>query len=171
MGHSYSRLIFFLALGGCPKAADPPVDPPPTPTPKLAVDAAAPSPTLPPPPGAVEVRLLGKPGAFQVAVIGDGVDLSRDVIVEREADGGHPALTIQLIETCAGADAGACVSIPARTTFTPVAWTGMSCDSQCPRPCRANAYLGPGTFRFVVKGCDGRRRWESSWFQLPASKL
>lgn len=166
MGHSYSRLIFFLALGGCPKAADPPADP--APAPKLAaLDGAAP---YPPPRGNVEVRLLGKPGAFQIANMGDEIDLSRDVIVERNGDGGT-AVTLQLIDTCGAPDAGACVSIPARGTFTPVAWTGTSCDSQCPRPCRANVYLGPGTFRFVVKSCDGRRHWESAWFSLPAAKL
>ena len=102
--------------------------------------------------------------------MGDDVELSREVIVERNGDGGT-ALTLQLIEMCGAPDAGACVSIPARATFTPVAWTGMSCDSQCPRPCRANYHLGPGTFRFVVRTCDGRRHWESAWFSLPAAKL
>jgi hypothetical protein len=102
--------------------------------------------------------------------MGDAIDLSREVIVERSGDAGT-ALAIQLIDACGAQDAGTCVSIPARTTFTPVAWTGMSCNSQCPRPCRANVYLGPGTFRFVVRTCDGRRHWESAWFSLPAAKL
>lgn len=176
MGHSYSRLIVLMSLVGCPQSAGAPADPP-SPT-KLASAGTAPLPPPTPGPapsgGAVEVRLLGKrPTAFQVVVSGDAIDLSRDVTIEHEADSGRYPIggIIQLIESCdKQLDAGTCVSLPAKGTITPVPWTGFTCDSQCPRACRANAYLGPGVFRYVVKSCDGKRQWASPYFTLPPYK-
>jgi len=173
MGHSRSRLIFFLLLAGCPRSADPPAGT----SPVASASSAAvipPPPTAPPlPPPAVEVRMLGgKPAAFQVASLGDAVDLSRDVRVEQDPDSGRYPLgpLIQLTDKCDHVDAGKCVTLPAKGAITPVPWTGFDCDSQCPRACRANAYLGPGRFRYVVKSCDGTRQWESVWFDLPPYK-
>lgn len=170
MGHSHSGLILLLFVAGCPKTEPPPGNPPGT--------SATPSVSIPPPPTApplaapsVEVRILSGP-KFEVVSTGPAVDLSRDVRVEQDPDSGrYPnGPLIQLTEKCEHVDAGACIRLPAGGKITPVPWTGFDCDSQCPRPCRANAYLGPGRFRYVVKSCDGTRQWESAWLDLPPYK-
>lgn len=173
MGHSNSGLIFLLALAGCPRTEPPPGNSPVASSPGASV-------SIPPPPTApplatspVEVRMTGaKPTAFQIVSTGPAVHLSRDIRIEQDPDSGRYPIgpLIQLVEKCDRVDAGACTPLPAGGTLTPVPWTGFDCDSQCPRACRANAYMGPGRFRYVVKSCDAAMQWESAWFDLPAYK-
>lgn len=47
-------------------------------------------------------------------------------------------------------------------------WTGEDCNGQCPRSCRLNAYLGPGTFRVIARTWPGGIAIFSPAFDMPA---
>jgi hypothetical protein len=58
-----------------------------------------------------------------------------------------------------------CVRVDDRG-LRPVAWSGMSCSSQCNHSCDKNVRLH-GHYRFVVRSCDGKTRFEGPVFELP----
>ena len=122
----------------------------------------------------VVVRNLETPGAFSVTNEGPDVDLLRRVLVETlgKAEGTEKAAWIatdadvRLIATCEEKETGETRRLARGETLVVKPWNGWSCDGQCPRPCRANIYLGPGEFRFVVLSGDRKQRFEGAPFSL-----
>jgi hypothetical protein len=117
----------------------------------------------------VSVRNLAALGSFSVTNHGPQVALLRRVVVEFHDDGGdweRVDADVRLIADCAETAEGEERVFPPGETLTVAPWAGWSCDGQCPKPCRANAYLGPGEFRFVVLTADRGRRFEGAGFPL-----
>jgi len=112
-------------------------------------------------------------GAFEV-VVQAAVSLRSRLIVERQnADGGWTPVVLdldsmRLVETCAQ-KVDACIPLEAGRTLRPVPWSGMSCSSQCNGTCDKNFPMS-GTFRFVVKTCDGKERFEGAPFVLTSRR-
>jgi len=121
--------------------------------------------------GAGMVTLRFDHDHFVVKNTGNGpVDLRRKVLVERQ-DGGSWVETpaeVYLIASCAEKDLQAPLHLGQGQELVVVPWNGWGCDGQCPRPCRANYYLGPGDFRFVVFTTDGKQRFDGPAFKLGA---
>lgn len=122
----------------------------------------------------VVVRNLETPGAFSVSNVGPDLDLRRRVLVEkREREEGAAKVgwkatdaDVRLIASCEEKESGETRLLERGETLVVQRWNGWSCDGQCPRPCRANIYLGPGEFRYVVLSGDGRQRFEGAPFAL-----
>ena len=129
----------------------------------LAADSALPS---------VTVRNLPRPGAFQIENIGPPVRLSGEVHIEQQVGRQWQELApvIHLIESCWASVTQECPEIDPHKVITPVPWSGFSCSVQCPTKCKKNAYLGPGTFRFVLTTCDKSRKFYSDPFTLPTQQ-
>jgi hypothetical protein len=119
---------------------------------------------------AVVVSNGESPGAFSVANRGGDISLSRSVLVERSVAGEWAAAeaNIRLIVSCNDLSTESPLVLQRGETFTALPWNGWSCGGQCPEPCRANIYLGPGNFRFVVHSADETRRFEGPPFSLGA---
>ena len=109
-------------------------------------------------------------GAFSVTNNGAEIRLNRRVIVEQRAAEQWTATEadVRLISSCDEYEAQSPRLLQAGQSIAVVAWSGMSCGGQCPASCRANVYLGPGEFRFVVLSEDEAQRFEGPPFQLPA---
>lgn len=118
--------------------------------------------------GSVILHNLSAPGSFAVENRGSDITLARPVIVQREQAGRWTDETtdLALLESC-GQAGGACLTLPAGAKLNPLPWNGLVCASQCAQGCRANIYLGPGRFRFVLSSCDGRRQFHGPPFDLP----
>lgn len=120
---------------------------------------------------AVEIRNGPNPGSLEIAVQGAAVQLDPELTVEQQLDDGsfQPLQNLDLgsMKLVASCDqqATACVQVDERG-FRPVAWSGMSCSSQCNRSCDKNVQLY-GHYRFVVRSCDGKTRFEGPVFELP----
>lgn len=143
--------------------------------------AAPPIASAPPPaaaPSAPALTLTNlETGAFEIG--NPGRD-AREVAVtaalqRREGDswadvpGLDANLGYRLVETCPAPEAAppACVRLGAGAVLRPVPWQGLSCSAQCNGTCRANAWLGPGTFRLAVRSCDGGAVTVGPPFELP----
>jgi len=116
------------------------------------------------------VRNLALPGAFEVENLGPDIDLAWAVSLERETKGAWTAevTDLTLIEHCGQAlPTAGCLRLAHGAKLHPVRWNGLSCGSQCPANCRANVFLGPGRFRFVVSQCDGKRTFPGPAFEMP----
>lgn len=74
----------------------------------------------------------------------------------------------RLVAQCTQTDACATVAPGAALRVEP--WRGLDCSAQCNDTCRANAWLGPGTFRFVVHDCEGKNPLASPVFTLPEAE-
>jgi hypothetical protein len=72
----------------------------------------------------------------------------------------------RLVEAC-DQKPGSCVTIEPGKTLRPIGWTGFSCAAQCNQSCRANTWMGPGTYRLVLKGCGGGAKILGPEFTLP----
>lgn len=141
-----------------PTSATPTADPTPTPT-------AAPT----------EVRFTVAPahaGAFSMSIVNRGeaaVELGSAVIVEAESAGGsfEPVSTagLSLRPDCAH-EAPACVPLGPGAELLPPEWNGMAGDAQC--VCTRCAPVEAGTYRLVVRTCDGAYRVESAPFTVEA---
>ena len=118
---------------------------------------------------AVEIRNGPNPGALELVVQGT-VELDSQLIVEqqlsdssfqpvRNLDGG----SMKLVTSCKQ-PMRACVKVDQRG-LRPIAWTGMTCAAQCNGNCDKNLELY-GHFRFVVRSCDGKTRYEGPVFEL-----
>ena len=109
----------------------------------------------------VVVRNLSSPGSFEVENRGPAVDLAWQVTVERHWNGQwtDEVTDLTLIEKCGQPPPPACVRLAHAAKLRPVGWNGLTCGSQCAATCRANIYLGPGRFRFVVSSCDGQHKF------------
>lgn len=121
--------------------------------------------------GAGMVSLRFDHDRFVVKNTGNGaVDLRRKVLVERKENGSwvETAAEVYLIASCAEKDLESPLHLGAGQELVVLPWNGWGCDGQCPRPCRANYYLGPGDFRFVVFSADGKHRFDGPVFKLGA---
>ena len=100
------------------------------------------------------------------------IDLRRKVLVERQegASWVETAAEVYLIASCAEKDLAVPLHLHPGQELVVVSWNGWGCDGQCPRPCRANYYLGPGEFRFVVFTADGKQRYTGPQFSLGPEK-
>lgn len=116
----------------------------------------------------IVVTNLPQPGAVEIANHGPDVELSTKLLVQREYKGEWRDETTdcRLIERC-GDSPGACRRVVHNGILRPVPWNGLICASQCSAGCRANLYLGPGKFRFVVESCDGKSRAFGPPFEMP----
>lgn len=116
----------------------------------------------------VVVNNLPKAGAFSVVNKGADIELQRSVVVEKREKNGwtRTEADVRLIGSCTESETGATRLVRRGETLVVVPWNGWSCDGQCPRPCRANIYLGPGEFRFVVMSADRRQRFVGPPFRL-----
>jgi len=122
----------------------------------------------------IVVRNLPASGALEIENTGPDADLAPVLIVQRQEKDGmwtDDLTDLSLIEDCQKAPPTACIHLPHNSKLRPVPWTGSSCDSQCFRPCRANNYLGPGTFRFVASECNGKLKAYGPAFKLPPYPL
>lgn len=111
-------------------------------------------------------------GPGQLEVEANGVSLASDVVIDGKGRGEtsafKPVITNEpylLAESCGARPAPGACSTPDHPIH-PVAWTGMTCGSQCPTGCRANVPVGPGTFRFVVSSCDRKTTYPSPEFEF-----
>jgi hypothetical protein len=139
-----------------------------------AAPSSAPSaPTAEPRPSAsapaVEIRNEAKPGSLELRANG-AVELDAELIVERQlGDGSFQPVknldlgSLKLVTSCVQRIDG-CVRVDERG-LRPLAWSGMSCSSQCNRTCDKNVRLY-GRYRFVVRSCDGKTRFEGPVFEL-----
>ena len=118
----------------------------------------------------IVVRNLDRAGAFEVRNSGPDTELALEVTVQQQqnAEWSDAVTDLTLIEKCGETPAGNHVLLRHGATLRPAPWNGLSCGSQCPASCRANVYLGPGRFRFVVSTSGGRRRFYGPSFDLPA---
>ncbi len=117
----------------------------------------------------VIVTNLATPGAFAVENRGAAIALSSQVAVQRLEDGKWQdrASDLVLSEKCESNQNPACRTLANGAKVIPVPWDGELCSGQCMLGCRANAFLGPGQFRFVVATCDRKRRFYGPAFSLP----
>lgn len=164
-------LVCTVLLESCGPSPGPP-------SPSSATDSAPPSaapmrPTEPLPSTsdpAVEIRNGANPGSLELAVHGT-VDLDPELIVEQQlSDGSFQPLqnldlgSMKLVTSC-DQQIKACVRVDEQG-LRPVPWSGMSCSSQCNHSCDKNVRLY-GRYRFVVRSCDGKTRFEGPVFELP----
>ena len=138
--------------------------------PQSAPLAPAAEPQAPESAAAVQVRNGPSPGSLELRANGT-VELAPELIVERQlGDGSFEALqnldlgSMKLVTSC-DQRTNTCVRVDERG-LRPLAWSGMSCSSQCNPNCDKNLRLD-GRFRFVVKLCDGKTRFEGPVFELP----
>ena len=119
----------------------------------------------------VAVRNLPQPGAFEVENRGPDIELSGAVTIQRYVKGEwEDAVTdLTLIEKCGEGPRRGCVPLARGAKLHPIRWNGLTCGTQCAATCRANIYLGPGRFRFVVSSCDGKRKFTGVAFEMPAA--
>ena len=116
-------------------------------------------------------------GEFQIEAL-QPVGVALVATLERRSDDGGWAPIegldlgkgYRLVETCADTAAPSCVSLASGKALFPVPWQGFSCSSQCNGTCRANVWEGEGTFRLVVRSCDGATQTTGPAFALPASE-
>lgn len=120
----------------------------------------------------VVVKNLSQPGAVSVTNHGPDLALRRAVLVEKHESGSWAATDadVRLITSCDEVEKGKSRVLKQGETLLVKSWNGWSCNGQCPRSCRANLYLGPGEFRFVVLSEDGKKRFEGAAFSLGAEK-
>jgi hypothetical protein len=81
------------------------------------------------------------------------VQLSRDLTVQREADGAWTdTATLALRWSCEGPVEGGCVSLHPGGELRPPAWLGRAGKAQC--ACADCERAAGGRYRFVVRSCD-----------------
>ena len=120
-------------------------------------------------PETILVRNLETPGSFEVENRGPAIAMYSQVIVQEMVEGKWQDRATDLIlsETCDWNPKAGCRTLGQGAKLRPPAWNGLICSGQCPLGCRANAYLGPGSFRFVVMSCDQKQRFYGPAFTMP----
>jgi hypothetical protein len=97
---------------------------------------------------------------------GNTVNNERGIAIERKTpEGWKQETAIQAVASCAHYDQSngwkapkAPVALAPHSSFAVYSWDGFLCGGQCEDNCLANAYSGPGIFRFVVVLLpDGKR--------------
>ena len=158
-------LLASAALLAChrPEATAPPDATRPTP-PEVTAEAATPAPTAKATASALRGVVITSLGAGRSEITTtESVSLSPRARLERRAEGGAFAEVTdldagagyRLRASCTSPASDAPVALAVGETLRPVPWSGLSCSAQCNLTCRANAFLGPGTFRLVVRGEAG----------------
>lgn len=183
-------LFLALAFASCGGGASAPSSTPSDPAPPASEAASgttappsseAPAPEATPPasaapsaaPSGVSLTVTAAHvGAFSFSLVNRGeaaVELGSAVIVEaRSASGSfEPVSTagLSLRPDCAH-EAPACVPLGPGAELLPPEWNGMAGDAQC--VCTRCAPVEAGTYRMVVRTCDGAHRVESAPFQVEA---
>jgi hypothetical protein len=105
-----------------------------------------------------ELRNLPQPGAFEIDASPSGASIERQGRIEQRTSSGWETAfgEYYLVNTCNGiATAPACIALAPGAVLRPVPWNGYTCDGQCPRACKGNAYRPPGDFRLVLTQCGG----------------
>ncbi len=118
----------------------------------------------------VLVRNLQQPGTFEVDNTGPAIQLWSQVKLQRFQNGQwqeEQGTNLFLAESCGWNQQPVCQTLPQGAKLHPFPWNGLSCGGQCPMVCRANDFLGPGQFRFVVTTCDRKRSFYGPAFTLP----
>jgi hypothetical protein len=118
----------------------------------------------------LQVKNLAAPGASSIANPGPDVALNRRVTVEKHAGANWVATDadVRLIASCDELETATERVLRSGETLTLKPWNGWTCDGQCAGSCRANVYLGPGEFRFVIVSANGKQRFEGPAFALGA---
>jgi len=118
----------------------------------------------------VVVRNLSLPGAFEVENRGPDIELASAVTIQRNLKGEwiDQVTDLTLVEKCGQTASGGCSPLSQGAKIRPVRWNGLTCGSQCAATCRANLYLGPGRFRFVLSSCDRKRKFPGAAFEMPS---
>ena len=136
------------------------------------MDAAAPMPAALS--GVTIDNLL--PGRFEITAERSTSVSSSLTIEQRSPEGAWKPLEnldlgkgYRLVEKCTESPLPTCVELSASRPLHPVAFQGFDCSAQCNGSCRANRWVGPGTFRLVVRGCEHATaaRAEGPAFDLP----
>ncbi len=168
--------LFVLFVGGCQRDASPlaprsaEASAPAASAAMVALDAGAGAAASAP----VVITVLGL-GRFEVAAPAKATVRTVARLERRGADGAWspPADAeldlgkgYRLLERCDD-PAPACIDVT--TPLQPVAWTGLDCSAQCNHSCRANRWVGPGTFRLVVLSCDGATSTAGPAFEVPGT--
>lgn len=120
--------------------------------------------------GTVIVRNLGSAGAFEVENPGPPIALWSQVMLQRLENGiwrDDNEAELSLAEICVWNARPSCQTLQHGGRLRPHPWNGLICGGQCPESCRANSFLGPGQFRFVVMTCNQKRRFPGPSFSLP----
>lgn len=119
---------------------------------------------------AVEIRNGLVPGSLELVARGV-IELDAELMVEQQLGNGSfesvknlDLGSMRLISSCEQRFS-TCIQLDERG-LKPLPWSGMSCSSQCNRTCDKNQRL-EGRFRFVIKSCDGKNRFEGPTFELP----
>lgn len=124
----------------------------------------------PPDEASVVVRNLSLPGAFEVENRGPDTELAVSVTIQRDLKGewSNEVTDLTLVQRCGQSPPAGRVILPHDAKLRPVRWNGLTCGSQCSATCRANLYLGPGRFRFVVSSYDGKHKFPGPAFEMPS---
>jgi hypothetical protein len=109
-------------------------------------------------------------GSFEIENRGRDIDLSLAVTVQQfyRNEWKDRLNNVKLVEQCGVLPKDNHIVLLHGQSLRPVPWTGFSCSAQCSGDCRANMYMGPDTFRFAVTEMNGKRRFYSPAFLLPA---
>lgn len=117
---------------------------------------------------AITIELGQRFGEFIVINHGSALLIQSAVVVEQELGGKWqkiPISNLELREVCLTSPSPSCIELGANATLRPVPWTGNFCSSQCPVPCRLDNATPPGTYRFVIAPCYGKRVYTSPPFE------
>lgn len=70
---------------------------------------------------------------------------------------------------CDGGAPRACISLAPGTSLRYERWNASSCEGRCGllRPCGGVGIVPIGEYRFYVRSCDGKRRFEGKPFHWP----
>lgn len=168
-----ARALLIFAVVACNHE---PTSAPDARTPVASASPAPSSTVSSPPPLPADVTIVNVgAGRFEIRSASSGTSRLRTVAtIERKTDGGWQPLALdlgtgyRLVEECPRREGqlDGCVDVGAGATLVPVRWSGMGCSAQCNMTCRANPFEGPGTFRLVVRSCDGREI-DGAPFDLP----
>jgi hypothetical protein len=123
----------------------------------------------------VSIEVGPKFGEFSVVTDDSPISLRSAVDVERLVDGVWQTVfvaNLYVIDTCGGPigphkPPPPCRSIAPSQRVVAVPWTGRLCGSQCPTGCHGEGIAPPGTYRFVIKTCDGSETFVSPQFEKP----
>ena len=123
---------------------------------------------------ATDVQILLGPnfGDFSVINYGDTVSLRSRVEVQQLVAGAWQDRGVQRLYILASCPPDfkplpACRPIGRNETVVAIPWTGFVCHSQCQAMCAGEGKAWPGTYRYVIRSCDGKQSIASATFIVP----
>ena len=165
---SPTLLLVPFALAACDSGTPPA---PASTTQTTIATHSAPVPPAPPPTPSVIIT-SPMPGELAIEAT-KPVKIASSATIEHQVDGKWSAVPdldlgkgYRLVERCGGAAPPACIDLAPGAPLHPAPFRGFSCSSQCNEECGKNIWLGPGSFRLVVRTCDGATI-EGPMFRLP----